>query len=192
MEAHAVGTVGVEPTMEETEFAQAIEAALPEGEGFTDNQLRVDYLLEKIAEEHAKASAVAEFTTRRMQMVRDHGEREIGQHHRNVRYLESKIRAAVPSTGRGMQEVFGKKSLTLPHGTVGYRASSETIVVEDPAKALAWAKAEGLEITVKESVGKTPLHAYIQRTGLIPELEECGFRLEPGGERWYVKVEGTA
>lgn len=177
---------------EDREFQDAVEADLPEGGDFTANALRVDVLLEKIAGLRDEESKVAEFTTRRMQMVQAHGERELRKVQGRIRWLEGVVRRLVPSTGHGMQQAFGKKSLALPHGSVGYRASPESIVVTDSTRALQWAKERGLEVTVRESVGKTALHAYVKETGDEPDPKECGFSLEPAGERFYLKTEGES
>lgn len=173
---------------EDVEYARSIDGELPKGEGEVEDRLRMDWLLEKVAEEEAEITRVADFTNRRMEMVRKHGEAEMVRRQNRIVWLKSVIKMHLPSTGSHMEKVYGKKSLPLPHGTVGFRTNRESIVIEDAAKALRWAKANGLQVATKESVSKTPLHNYVHETGEVPPASECGWRIEPAGEAFFVTV----
>lgn len=172
------------------EYAGEVERELPEGEGATAIALRVDYLLQRIQEEGQHVARVAAFTARRIQMIEEHAERETETHRKRIEWLESRVRLHVPSSGEQMEKHFGKKSMSLPHGTVGYRSCAESIAILDAQKALTFAKQQGLSVTVKESVNKGPLHDFIRETGEIPDPDVCGFKLEPGAEHFSIRPKG--
>lgn len=78
----------------------------------------------------------------------------------------------------------GKKTVALPSGKIGGRASGETIAIEDHAAALEFAKAtDGLreQIKVTERIGVTPLKDYLHHTGEIPP----GCEIVPASVRYY-------
>lgn len=168
-----------------------VESGLPNGDGPTDRELRADYLLETLAELQAELAHLDEFTARRIQMVQDHRDTEAARIQRRMDYLSDRVRACVPYDPAVFASEYGKKSIKLPHGTLGYRSSKETVQIADKEKALAFAKAHGLEIRVTEAVNKTPLLDYVRATGDIPDPDVCGFELVPGSDDFYVKVGGA-
>jgi hypothetical protein len=165
-----------------------VEAMLPEGDGPTVQELQADYLLEKMAEELAALLHLADFTERRVEMIRQHAEIEGQRIQRRLDYLESKLRMCVPYDPAQFEKQYGKKSLKLPHGTLGYRASKESVWITDKDKALSFARSHGLEIKFTESVNKTPLLDYVRTTGEVPDPEECGFELVPPSDDFFVKA----
>lgn len=77
-----------------------------------------------------------------------------------------------------------RKCLDLPAGRVGFRQQKEKMIVEDDARALAWAKTHcPTAVKVQESLLKAELNEHVQATGELPE----GVRLEPEHESFYVK-----
>lgn len=97
--------------------------------------------------------------------------REILEHEAMVRYRE------------------GRKTVTLPSGKIGGRASQETVKIEDHDAALEFARqTDGLreQIKVTERIGVTPLKDYFQHTGEIPP----GCELVPASVRFYVTPAG--
>lgn len=189
MEANAVVMDAPESADHETnEYAAEMERHMPQGNEPTDQELRADYLLEKMAEEQEKLDHLNEFTERRIQMIRDHAEIEGLRIKRRMDWLESKVRMCVPYDAREFQSAYGKKSLKLPHGQLGYRSSKETVEIRDPAKALEFARANRIDIKVDEKVNKTPLHEWVKKSGEVPDLEECGFEIMPATDSFFVKV----
>lgn len=169
-------------------WEEAIEQSLPEGDGPTDQELRADYLLEKLAELQAEMDHLDEFTARRSQMVQDHREGEAARIQRRMDYLNDRVRACVPYDPAVFQSTYGKKSIKLPHGTLGYRSSKETVEISDKDKVLGFAKAHGIEVKVSETVNKTPILEWVRTNGEVPDPEVCGFALVPGSDDFYVKV----
>jgi hypothetical protein len=190
MEANKVGALlpEREHDPEALAYAMDVEGAMPEGEGPTVLELQADYLLEKLAEESAAMAHLNDFTERRIQMIRDHAEIEGNKIRGRVEWLEARLRRCVPYDPAGFQEAYGKKSLRLPHGTLGYRSSKESVQIADKDKALEFARSHGIEIKVTESVNKTPLLDYVRTTGDMPDPEVCGFELVPPTDDFFVKA----
>lgn len=79
----------------------------------------------------------------------------------------------------------GRKTITLPSGKIGGRASAETIKIEDHDAALEFARqTDGLreQIKITERIGVTPLKDYLHHTGEIPP----GCEVVPASVRYYV------
>lgn len=79
----------------------------------------------------------------------------------------------------------GRKTISLPSGKIGGRASGETLKIEDHEAALEFARqTDGLreQIKVTERIGVTPLKDYLHRTGEIPP----GCEIVPASVRYYV------
>lgn len=177
----------LEPELQDP-FEREVEAALPEGEDRASAMLRADYLLQRIREEEARAEELAQFTARRINMVQEHGTGELLKIRKRVQWLESRLRMHVPPTGDGMEREFSRRSLSLPHGTVGYRRTPESVEILDQAKALQWAKDNGLQVAVKETVHKAPIIEYIRSTGAMPDTDAIEYR--GPSESFYVKPKG--
>lgn len=173
----------------EPAFVEEVAAGLPAGDDLTAAELRVDYLLEKIAEERTRLDHLEEFTRRRMDMILEHKSMEAGKIERRLAWLESRVREHMPFDAASFRKHYGAKSHRLPHGQIGYRASRASVEITDPAKALAFAKARGLEIKVSESVNKTPLLESVMRDGEEPNPETDGFRFVPPQDEFFVNPE---
>jgi len=184
----AVRMLEPEADTETLAYAMELEAMLPEGDGPTVQELQADYLLEKMREEQAALRHLADFTERRVDMIRQHADIEGQKIQRRLDYLESKLRMCVPYDPDAFVSQYGKKSIKLPHGTIGYRSSKETVEIRDKDAALAFAKANGLDIKVTETVNKTPLLDYVKATGDVPDPDVCGFELVPGSDDFFVKA----
>lgn len=167
-------------------FVGEVAAGLPAGEDLTSAECRVDYLMEKLSEEAKRAEHVADFTARRVQMVCDHAEVETAKIRKRMAWLESRIREHLPLDAASFKKTYGAKSHRLPSGQVGYRASRATVEIVDPTKALAFAKAEGLEVKVTEVVNKTPLLEHVMRSGAEPDPERDGFAFVPPVDSFFV------
>ena len=178
MEAHAAMTDEFEDW-----YQREIDSGLPEGDGRASVRLRCDYLLEQIRDQEKRAEEVAQFTARRIQMVQDHSQGELDAIKRRIEWLHSRLRMHIPPTGEGMEREFGKKSLSLPNGTIGYRASPPSLRIVDMPKAVAWAKGAGLQVEVTEKVGVVALKVALGLTGEIPD----GTEYAEGSEGFYVK-----
>jgi len=167
------------------DYAEAIAAGLPEGDDDISRELRVDYLLERIGQEMGEIAKVEEFTQRRVQMVRDHGDEQAALIQRRIAHLEAMVRAHLPLTGDEFASQYRKRSISLPHGKVGYRATPASVVIHDQTAAIEWARANGVPVTVKESVGKTGVLAHIKTTGALPETDAIEY--VDARERFYVE-----
>ena len=166
-------------------FENEVTAGLPAGDDLTAAELRVDYLLEKAAEERTRLDQLEEFTARRVAMIVEHKSAEASKIEKRLAWLESRIREHIPFDAASFRKHYGAKSHRLPHGQIGYRASRATVEITDPAKALAFAKARGLEVKVSESVNKTPLLESVMRDGEEPNPETDGFRFVPPADEFF-------
>lgn len=174
-------------TVDDT-YEQEVEESLPQGEGSASVRLRVDYLLEKVAEEKARIREVEEFTARRIEMIRTHGDDEVAKLQRRVSFLESRIRLHLPFEGEAFKREFGKKSLDLPSGKVGYRAVAPTVTIEDAEKAIRWAEEKRIEVSRKEvkTLNKTPVLEWIAKTGELPPADCIDY--VDGFDRFYIET----
>lgn len=175
---------------EDMAFVVEVASHLPAGDDLTSSELRVDYLLEKLSEEHARLTQLIDFSDRRVQMIREHQATEAGKIERRCSWLESQIRAHTPGDAARFKFLFGKKSVSLPHGTIGFKASGGGIDITDSEKALAFARKHGLEIKTTYSVNKTPLGEWVKKSGEEPDPERDGFTVLPTVDLFYVKPEG--
>jgi len=166
------------------DYAYAVAAGLPEGDDDISRELRIDYLLERIGQERHEIARVNEFTQRRIQMIRDHGDEQAAMVQRRISYLEDMVRTHLPMTGDEFAAAYRKKSLNLPHGKVGYRHLPASVVIHDQTAAVEWAKAHGVPVTVKESLGKTGVIAHIKATGELPETDAIEY--VDASERFFV------
>jgi hypothetical protein len=187
MEAH----LKLEPELLDP-FEREVDEALPEGEDRAASMLRADYLLQRIREELARRDEYAEFIARRIHMVAEDGKAAMAKAERRIAFLESRLRMHLPQTGEGMEREYGRKSLALPHGVVGYRAPPAGVRIIDAKRVVAWAKSTGavpVEEKVEEKVTVAALKQYVATTGDIPE----GAEWADAKETFYVtpaKVEG--
>jgi len=153
----------------------------------TDTEVRLDWLLEKIAKRHgmvARNNAVADA---RVSMIEDWRRAENDRLLRGIAWLESNVRELLPQGADEFEREYGKRSRNLPYGTVGWRRHPDKVEVFDEARALAWAKASGLEIATKESVSKTTL-----KNSLEAGDEPDGFEIIRGLDEFYVKPDVLA
>ena len=80
----------------------------------------------------------------------------------------------------------GRKSVSLPTGTVGFRQSPESIEVLDTQRVVAQLETMGRVdlIRLKKEVDKRGLMAHVKAGGELPE----GAELRAGERRFYMKV----
>lgn len=179
--------IGV-PADEQELWQLEVEAGLPQVEGPSNAELQADYLLERLGELTEQLRRIDDFTKRRIQMIEDHGREEGGKIQRQIAWLEEKVRFCVGHDPVRFEKEYKKKSIKLPHGQVGYKSSRETVEIQNPDVALAFAKVHGLEIKVTEKVNKTPLLEWVRANGEVPDPEKCGFELVPPSDSFFVKV----
>lgn len=191
--ATIVGAARSEPQPDPELFAFVGEcvAQLPSGEGEAATRVRVDWLLEKLTAERARIRSVQEFTERRVDMIRTHGDGEVAKLQKRVAYLETKIREHLPHEGERFKREFGKKSLDLPNGKVGYRTVQPTVHIEDMEKAIRWAEEHRIEVARKEvkALQKTPVLDWIKATGELPPVEIIEY--VDGYDKFYIETEGA-
>lgn len=173
-------------SFEDREFVQEIESALPPASGVVgEAEARVDYLLERLSSEHARIERVRGAAKLRIEMIRANEAEELRKLEGRVAWLEQKIRDHVPGDGARFKAVYGKKSLSMAAGEVGFKQHPASIEITNPARALGYAKEHGLEIKVTESVNKTPLKEHVIRTGIEPDAETDGFAFIPARDEFF-------
>lgn len=175
-----------QPDTELAAFAHEVEAELPDGDGLVGlAEARADYLLERIARERARQDRIHGAAALRVKMIRDNEADECGKVERRIAYLESQVRVQLPGDAGRFKAVYGKKSVSLPHGQIGFKQHRATVEIVDPAKALAFAQAHGLEIRVTQSVNKTPLIEHVMRNSEDPNPETDGFEFVPARDEFF-------
>jgi len=78
-----------------------------------------------------------------------------------------------------------KKSVSTFWGLAGYRKTRGSVEILLMEEAVAFAKKAGIELKVVETVNKTPLKEYIEKTGEIPP----GVEYEPPHDEFYLHFE---
>jgi phage host-nuclease inhibitor protein Gam len=90
---------------------------------------------------------------------------------RAIDYFSAQIRIYAESHRAELLKGGKKKSRDLPGGTIGWKKTGGTLVVENADEALAWAKAQPLEANltrVKVELSKSGLNAHFKANGEIP------------------------
>lgn len=78
-----------------------------------------------------------------------------------------------------------RKSINMPGGTVGFRRTVESLVVDDEQAVMSWARTNCPEAIVKiERLSKTSLKAHLEATGEIPTT---GAHVEPAVDRFFIR-----
>lgn len=167
-------------------FRAELQAGMPEGEALGMAEARVDYLLERIGQEQERIDRINAAASARIEMIRQHAEDEAAKVQRRIGYVEALIRAQLPGDGATYKKLYGKKSVSLAHGEVGFRVKPAGIEITDKGKALAFAEKNGLPIKVEKSVGKTALKEFVMRAGEDPNPGDDGFEFVPASESFYV------
>lgn len=176
------------PDFELTEWEREILDTLPPGDGLTDRDLRVDYLLEQVQKERGKIARADDFASRRVAMIEADRQEKVDMAERRIAWLEGQVRLNLPMDAERFQREYGKKSQKLPHGTVGFRLHQPTVQIDDQELAVSFAEKHGLEI--KKSVNKTPLLNYVKETGDVPNPAECGFDFVDGYDSFFIRAGG--
>ena len=151
----------------------------------TDTEARLDWLLERIANRQAEIATNNAIADRRKLQIEDWRQGENAKIERSIDWFNSQIRQLVPIEPTEFEQQFGKRSRTLPFGTIGYRKMPDTIEVFNPERALEWAKARGQEtkiIPASETVSKTVLKAALKQ-----HTDPDGFEVIRGLDEFYVK-----
>ena len=177
---------------EAQEFQSEVAAGMPEGEALGMAEARMDYLLERIATEHERIARIQAAASARIAMIRDHADDECAKLVKRVSYLEGVIRQNLPGDADHFRRLYGKKSLSLPNGKVGYRVVAPTVEIEDQARAIAWAEQAGVPVTEKvtRTLGKKAVLEYIAQRGELPDTDAIEY--VDGYERFYVQAGGEA
>ena len=178
MEAHASEV----PDAEWDAFVQKMEISGADG---LEEDSYIDFYLEEIGKLNAETWRNDEVAERRANMIEDWHQGEFGKIQRRIKYLTGQIGILAPADAFKMKDLHGKKSRSLPNGTYGYRTGNDRIELDKHADALVYAKGEGLDINVLESVTKTTLMAHFKATGAI---EGPGWHYVKGTDAFFVKA----
>lgn len=137
----------------------------------------IDHYLAALADREAEMARNAQVFTRRVAMLEGWLKDVNASAEREAKWLRQQIEAFARDYDFGK-----KKSRALPHGTIGYRASRETLEITDMDAAAAFAVERGLE--TKVAVNKTPLLECFRKDGIVPD----GCEYVAGGDHFYIRV----
>lgn len=149
----------------------------------TEVDSRIDWLMERIAKRRALVAENNAIASKRADQIEDWRVGENAKLERSIDWFRYQIRELLPIDGEAFKNQYGKKSRVLPFGTVGFKSHPSTLEVFNEEDALAWAKARGLEIKVKESVTKTTL-----KKALGDERSGDGFELIEHPDDFFVRI----
>jgi len=97
-----------------------------------------------------------------------------------IAFMQSKLEPYIADSLQGEK----RRSVKLPSGTAGFRASPDRVEVEDEAAALAWCEANlPAAVKTKKYLSLTEIKASLKAGGAMPEA----VRLVGGETRFYVK-----
>ena len=97
-----------------------------------------------------------------------------------IEFMQGKLEPYIADSLQGEK----RRSVKLPSGTAGFRASPERVEVEDEAAALTWCEANlPAAVKVKKYLSLTEIKASIKAGSAMPEA----VRLVGGETRFYVK-----
>lgn len=186
MEASQAPRTDDDLTPEEARWLEELDAALPGGDDVTATELRLDHYLERIRDERSRIADIQEFTRRRIAMVQEHADREVAVCSNRIRRLEERVRLYAPHTPEEMESRYGKRSVRLPHGEVGFRRSPGAVEVRDERAALEWARtACPLAVRTETKLVKAALKAHATEFG---ECEGPGWELVDGTDGFFVRT----
>ena len=151
----------------------------------TDMDVRLDYLLGHLSSINGAIAGNNEVAQRRRDAVTAWQQSENEKLEKRVAWLTFEIMAAAPQTGDAFKDSYGKKSRSLPNGSVGFRSGRDSVDITDMPAAVAYAQANAIDVTVKTTVAKTSLMAYVKATG---DSEGDGWEVKPAAESFYVKA----
>lgn len=180
---------GTAPDPEMDAFREEVGARIPQGDALGQAEARIDYLLERCATERERIARVNATANARIAMIQDHAEEEAKRYEKRVAYVEALIHAHIPGDSSRFVQLYGKKSLSLPNGTVGFRSSPATVQIHDMDEAVQWATRVGVHVTEKtiRTVPKKAIMDWVKNgTGELPDTG--AIELLDGSETFYVKA----
>lgn len=147
----------------------------------------LDEIMEKIGTLQAEINLTADIADRRTRVIQEWFDEQVAAPRRRVAFL---IVEAERISRACRTDIFGKKkSRVLPHGTVKFTQGSGSIIIDDEAKAVAFAEANTIPVETKKVVGKKDLHQFIASKGDGEfDAAVAGFRLEPSEEKFSIQV----
>lgn len=170
---------------DEQDFMDEICDGFERIENQTDADVRIDYLLGKLASIQSAIAGNDEIAKRRTEAVRAWQESENEKLNARASWLTFEIAQAAPEDGDAFKDVYGKKSRSLPNGSVGFRAGRDSVDITDMEAAVKYAVGNAIDVTVNTSVSKTELMAYVKATG---SSEGDGWAVKPAVDTFYVKA----
>jgi len=145
---------------------------------------RLDWLLERIAKRRKQVAENDAVAKARLLQIEDWRQGENLKLERSIEWFQSQLRQLVPIDAQAFEASYGQRTRRLPFGTFGYKKHPPKVEITDEERALAWAKANGCEIKVKETVSKTALRAELE-AGKVGD----GFELITSYDEFYIKTE---
>lgn len=133
-------------------------ADVPEGSlrgGAVDVQ--IDRMLERVADVNDEAARLQMVYRARMEMMQSALDEQLTVLARRRGFYEEQLRLIALA-----YDMKGKKSVSFPHGVIGFRAKRTTVELVDADAALAFAKEHSIEYKVTESLNKTPVIEFIK------------------------------
>jgi phage host-nuclease inhibitor protein Gam len=137
--------------------------------------------------------ATANWVVRRVMEARKYAERveawaatELGRAEREERFLLERYGRQLEAWAR-QRLAEGRargKSVRLPAGTIGFRATSPHLSIQDASALLRWCRSHlPLAIRTREHVLKSAVQEHVRSTGECPQ----GAAVVAGGERFFVR-----
>ena len=166
----------------EMSFADLLESENPNSMDADDQRdilAFTDHVMESLRNTEAKLADDKGTMERRLDMIRSWFQSEELKLLERAAALRARLAQVFP-----LLNLRGKKSIELPNGKLGTRASKDSVTITDPEKALAWAKENAVPYKTTEAVRKTELIAYMKATG---ETEGDGWEMAPGSDVFYAK-----
>lgn len=140
-----------------------------------------EWVVGKILDARLQAEAVK----RRLAVLKENLESQIRDAEREADWFEYRFSSELETWARS--QLGRSRTVKLDHGRLSFRRKEGRFKVDDPAKAIAWAKASGWSDAVK--VEETLLISKVPTDKLDAKEPPAGFAYEPESESFAVKVD---
>ncbi|MBP7561427.1 MAG: host-nuclease inhibitor Gam family protein [Armatimonadetes bacterium] len=143
-------------------------------------------ILRRIAQEKRHIALIEEQRRDEIERINARAEELKQAHEGRVQWLEDRYGDMLKDFAAKELEGQRTRTITLLNGKLHFRKNPSSLKIEDMDAALEWAKANLPDaVKVVESVGVTPLKAYVEGTGeALPFIE-----YSPSFDKFYMDAE---
>lgn len=147
-----------------------------------------NWVLRKLTDIQTRRGAAQAMLDNEIEAMHRRFAKILGPLDRQENFFRSAFGAQLAEWTRKSVEGQKKRSVTLLHGSVGYRKNPDKLVIDDEDAAITLAEDQGLTdlVRVKKEIAKTVLRKWMEGEG----IDSWGTaHIEPGEDTFYIKPE---